>query len=190
MRPAHAWLFCLLMLPILQGCAPSSAPAADSAAPVPVTGTGEATAATQPSAPAVATPAADVTVPGGASRACNRVTASEMSAIIGMPMGATPNDGTEGLTSCSYAPLAGKGPSIEYTISAGDGASTLRMGREMKNYDPAPGKAFAGIGDDADVIGPALVINDHGDMVSLYLGGVGLDDEPVMAKKIYDASGP
>ncbi len=176
----------LLAMPMLHGCAQSAAPAPAGATPA---ASGEAASVPTP----VATPAppasvADVPVPGGASRACNRVTASELSAIVGMPMGATANDGNEGITSCSYAPVAGKGPSVEYTISAGDGASTLSMGREMKNYDPAPGKAFAGIGEDADVIGAAVVINDHGDMVSLRLVGIGRADEPAVAKKIYDAS--
>lgn len=187
MQLKRAALLCLLTLPLLHGCAPSAAPAgaaADSATAAP-----PATAVAAPAvAPAAVATVADVPVPGGASRACNRVTANEMSAITGMPMQATPNDSTEGITSCTYAPVAGTGPRIEYTISAGDGASTLRMGREMKNYDPAPGKAFAGIGEDADVIGPALVINDHGDMVSLSLGGIGLAEKPAIARKIYDAA--
>ena len=187
MRCTLACCVFLLALPMLDGCAQSTAPALGA---TPATSMGAAPVEAPATTPATAAPVVDVAVPGGASRACNRVTASEMSAIVGMPMAATPNDDAEGITSCSYAPLAGKGPSIEYTISAGDGASTLSMGREMKNYDPAPGKAFAGIGDDADVIGPALVINDHGDMVSLYLGGIRRDDEPAVAKKIYDASRP
>lgn len=180
-------LLCLLALPFLHGCTPSAAPGAgaDSAAAALPAAAG---APTPVVAPAPVAEPADAAVPGGASRACNRVTAGEMSAIAGMRMQATPNDATEGLTSCTYSPVAGPGPRIEYTISAGDGASTLRMGREMKTYDPAPGKAFAGIGEDADVIGPALVISDHGDMVSLYMGGIGLDQQPAMAKKIYDAS--
>ena len=176
MRRRTPVLTVLLVLPLLQACSPAPAPPAAARPPAPA------------STPTPVAPVASVVVPGGPQRACNRLTDAELSVIVGTPMQATPHDETEGITSCFYAPVAGDGPSVQYTISAGDGPSTLRMGREMKNYDPGPGKAYAGIGEDADIIGPAIVINDHGDMVSLYLGGIGLEAQPALAKKIYDAS--
>lgn len=188
MQLKRAALLCLLTLPLLHGCSPSAAPAGRAADSATAAAPATVVAAAPAVVPAAVATVADAPVPGGPGRACNRVTANEMSAITGMPMQAAPNDSTEGITSCTYSPVAGTGPRIEYTISAGDGASTLRMGREMKNYDPAPGKAFAGIGEDADVIGRGLVINDHGDMVSLSLSGIGLAEEPAIARKIYDAA--
>ena len=181
MQRHTACLICLLVLPLLNACSKAppanvaTSPTADSATPAPA----------PEAAPA---PLADVVVPGGPGRACNRVTASEMSAIVGVPMGSTPNDVTEGVTSCSYTALSGAGPTIEYTISAGDGEATLDMGREMKGYDAARGKALADVGADADVIGNAVVINDHGDMVSLTLAGFGREREPALAQRIYAAS--
>ena len=154
----------------------------ESSAPAPVAAGAPAPSAAPAPPPA---PVADVTVQGGPEKACNRVTASEMSAILGNAVTAVPNDGTEGITSCNYSAVT-KGRSAEIMISAGDGASTLRMVREMKNYDPNPGKAFAGVGDDADVLPPGIVIKDGADLFSLTRFGV--DDEPAVAKKILAAS--
>jgi hypothetical protein len=61
------------------------------------------------------------------------------------------------------------------------------MVREGKHYDPAPARAFAGIGDDVNVQRPAL-LRDGEDLVSLMLVGVG--DEPAVARKIFDAARP
>jgi hypothetical protein len=120
--------------------------------------------------------------------ACNRLTARELSAILGTTMTATANDVTEAITQCAYGPASGTGPSVEFMVSAGDGANTLEMVREGKHYDPAPARAFAGIGDDVDVQRPALLIRDGEDLVSLMLVGVG--DEPAVARKILDAARP
>lgn len=153
----------------------------------PAADAGKAPAAATVAAPARAEVAqSDTPVPGGADKACNRLTARELSAILGTAMTATPNDGTEGITQCAYGPAGGTGPSVEFMVIAGDGASTLRMVREKLHYDPAPARAFAGIGDDVDVQPPTVLIRDGEDLVSLML--VGVDDEPAVARKILAAS--
>jgi len=169
----------LALLLALQGCSGSTPPAAQ------VSGA-DASAPTASQEAPPAPPVADVPVPGGPRKACNLVTASEMSSILGSAVAATPHDETEGVTTCSYSPVAATGPSVEFTISFGDGGSTLRAVAGMSNYDPNPGKAFAGIGDRADVLGPAIVIQTGDDLVSLTL--VGVADQPAAAKRIFETA--
>ena len=132
------------------------------------------------------TPApADTPVPGGADKACNRIGAARMSMILGTAVSATANDGTNGVSECSYSPVSGQGPSVEFMVMSDDNGATLRMVSEMKNYDPTPGKAFAGIGDRADVLAGGILIDDGPETISLRL--VGVDDEPATARKIFEA---
>lgn len=174
-RPTTVFSACFAAL-VLGACsAPAPGAAADAATP---------TAATTP-APAPVPPAADVPVPGGPDKACNRIGAARMSLILGTAVSAVPNDGTDGVSECSYSPIAGKGPSVEYMVMADDNGATLRMVSEMKNYDPAPGKAFAGIGDRADVLAGGVLIDDGPETISLRL--VGVADEPAVAKAIFEA---
>lgn len=169
----------LVLLLALQGCSGSTPPAAQVAA-------ADTPAPTASQDTSTAPPVADTAVPGGPRKACNLVTAGEMSSIIGSAVAATPHDETEGVTECSYSPVAATGPSVEFTISFGDGGSTLRAVAGMSKYDPNPGKAYAGIGDRADVLGPAIVIQTGEDLVSLTL--VGVADQPAVAKKIFETA--
>jgi hypothetical protein len=164
------------LLLVLSAC---SAPGSGAGAVAPAVSAPEATAAVQTEPPA------DVAVPGGPDKACNRIGATRMSVILDVPVSSVPNDGTEGVSECSYSPIAGKGPSVEYMVIADDNGATLRMVSEMKNYDPEPGKAFAGIGDRADVLAGGVLIDDGPETISLRL--VGVDDEPATARKIFEA---
>ena len=164
------------LLLALQGC---SGPGVDGTAVAPAANPVSASAA----APAASPPQAPV--PGGPDKACNRIAADRMSEILGTAMIAVAHDDTEGVTECSYSPSSGTGPSVEYMVMADDNGATIQMVSEMKNYDPASGKAFAGIGDRADVLGGAVLINDGSETVSLRM--VGVDDQPAVAKKIFQA---
>lgn len=168
----------LTLLVALQGC--SGQQAGDE---------GTAQVPAQAQASAIQTPVAaqaPVQVPGGTAMACNRVDASQMTAILGTAMTAVANDETPGVTACSYSPSSGVGPSVEFMVSSGDGPATLQSVTEMKNYDPEPAKAYAGIGDRADVLGGAVVIQDGEDLVSIRLTGV--SDPPAVARKIFLAA--
>jgi hypothetical protein len=152
--------------------------------PAPAASTATATA---PDAPAPA-PAAAAPVSTDPHQACNLVTAAEMSAIVGSPMTATPHDDSNfsTVTNCAYAPASGRGSSVDFTVMWGDGESTLKMDREMKNHDTEADKRFAGVGDDAVVVSPAVQIRQGKDLLVLML--VGFDNEPATAKKIVDTA--
>jgi hypothetical protein len=169
-----------LVLPMLQACSNSTAPAPAASAAATAT-------ATAPDAPAPA-PAAATPVSSDPHQACNLVTAAEMSTIVGSPMTATPHDDSSlpSVSNCAYAPASGRGSSVDFTVMYGDGESTLKMDREMKNHDTEADKRFAGVGDDAVVVSPAVQIRQGKDLLVLVL--FGFDDEPATARKIVDTA--
>jgi hypothetical protein len=140
-----------------------------------------ATTAADPVQPASAPVAAPVS--GDPHQACNLVTAAEMSTIVGGAMVATPQD-ADGVSNCKYAPRSGRGSSVDFTVMPGDGESTLQMDRDMKNHDRAADARFAGIGDDAVVVPPAVQVRQGKDLLVFTLYGI--DDEPATLKKIVD----
>ena len=161
-----------LVLPMLQACS-------NSAPPTPAATTAPA-AATAPDAP---TPAATAAVSADPHQACNLVTAAEMSSIVGSAMLATPAD-EDGISNCKYEPASGRGSSVDFTVIWGDGESTLKMDREMKDHDAEADKRFVGVGDDAVVVAPTVQVRQGKDLVVLTL--FGFDDEPATARKILD----
>ena len=175
--PTIKFLFAsLLALPMLQACSN----------PGPTTPTAVAPTAPATATEAPAAPAAPVST--DPRQACNLVTAAEMSVIVGSPMTATPHDDSNfsSVTNCAYTPANGRGSSVDFTVMRGDGETTLKMDREMKNHDAGADKRFAGVGDDAVVVPPAVQIRQGKDLLVLML--VGFDDEPATARKIVDVA--
>ena len=124
---------------------------------------------------------------GDPHQACNLLTANELSAVVGSPMVATPQDG-DGVSNCKYAPAGDRGPSVEFTVMPGDGESTLQMDRDMKGHDAEADKRFAGIGDDAVVVPPSVQVRVGKDLLVFSLFGVG--DEPSAIRKIVSVVKP
>ncbi len=175
----------LLLLQACSGPAPTAPAKSDSnaAASPPA-----AAAAAAAAAPAPVAPAAPVST--NPHEACNLVTAAEMSAIVGSPMTATPHDdpSLDTVSNCAYAPASGRGSSVDFTVMWGDGESTLRMAREMKHHDAEADKRFAGVGDDAVVVPPAVQVRQGKDALVFTL--FGFDDEPATLKKILKVAKP
>ena len=172
MKPARLAFAFACVLPILQACS-GPAPATPAA-----TGPSPA-AATAPDSPA---PAATTVISTDPRQACNLVTATEMSAILDSAVVATPHDPTEGVTECTYSPAGDRGPTVEMTTYKSDGGSPLDAVREMSHHDAAADLPYKGIGDDSVYEGPAVVILQGDDIISLTINGVA--DAPAAARKI------
>ena len=158
----------LLALPLLSGC---SKPPADSAPTAP---TVTAAAVESPVAPVRATPSRED------AKACDLVTAQEMSAILGSVVsGAEPGHKSSGVTACVYQPTGGTSPYVEFSVEWGEGKLALMAAGAM-------GKAESGIGDQAMAVGPTLWIRSGEDLVKIVFSGV--DDRPAKARKIFDTA--
>jgi len=172
MKANHFIFLSMLVLPVLQACSDSPSSTAASRTKV---------AVTSPSATTLPTSV----VQEDPHAACSLVTGTEMSAILGYTMAATPKDGA-GVTACSYAPVGGAGARAEIMISRGDAESTLQMVRAMKNHDPAGDVPFKGIGDDAVYQSPAVVVRQGKDLIGVAVFGA--RDLPAAVRRIIDTA--
>lgn len=140
-----------------------------------------------PAPPPVATgPVAAATLPPAAAgnavlSACNLVTAAEMSAILGATVAATPKDRAV-KAECKYQATSGVSPYLEFTIDWGDAADAMRAVSVMARVKPGMTDPLAGIGDEAFVVGTALMIRSGDDLIQLVFSGV--DDRVGKAAKI------
>lgn len=110
--------------------------------------------------------------------ACQLVTASEMSAIVGAPVAAT----AESDHKCTYQPAEGSSPYVELEIGWGDGEVGMQAVGAMNRHEPGIADPYAGLGDQAAAVGPALMIRTGKDLVTIVFSGV--DDTAARAKKI------
>jgi len=119
--------------------------------------------------------------------ACELVTGSEMSTILGAEVTATPNEGSANKTVCNYKPVADTGPSVELSVDWDVGDSAMSAMGNMSAEDAADAAGpYAGIGDKAFAIGPTVMILNGQDMFTIMIAGV--DDAPAATKKMFDTA--
>ncbi|SRR5579875_601329 len=173
MNPTRLVLVSLLLAsPALNGC--SRPP--DATAPAPTAATDP-----QPAAPAPATKSRED------ARACDLVTSSQMSAILDSPVVGTPNDRSNGKTECVYQtdkPITGTVPYVDLTVEWGGGEAAMAAMGAMGRVEPGITNPYAGIGDQAGVVGTSLWIRSGEDLITITFSGV--DNASVKAKRIYD----
>lgn len=170
MRLNHlAFASLLLVLPSMCGCSkPTGSPASATA----TEGNSTGAVALAPSPPS--------------ARTCELVTAAEMSALLGSVVVATPNEGSVGKTECVYAPAEGVSPQVEFSVTWGDGRAAMTAMGMMGNIEPGIANPYEGLGDQAAAVGPALMIRNGEDLVTLTFTGI--DDAPAVARKIFDTA--
>jgi hypothetical protein len=169
LMPSRRFILALLLaLPALHGCSKE-----------PATFTPAMTADTQaPVAQAVESE------PQQAAKACELVTAEEMSAILGAPVRAEPNDRSNGKTECIYTAVEGISPYLELSIEWGSGAGAMMGVGMAAQAEPGLASPYEGLGDQAAAVGPALMIRTGEDLVVLVFSGV--DDVPARARRIFE----
>ena len=143
-------------------------------------------ASAAPSSSAVASAAHQKTV-----KACDMVTAKEMSAILGSEVVATPSDGSNGKTECIYKtdkPITHTTPYVDLSVDWGSGEGGMEASGALNKHEPGVADPYAGIGDEAAMSGPALMIKTGEDLMTIVLSGV--NDFPGTARKIYDTAKP
>ncbi|MEP7244757.1 MAG: hypothetical protein ABI885_13910 [Gammaproteobacteria bacterium] len=124
--------------------------------------------------------------PHTSAKACQLVSQAEMSAILGAPVVATPNDHSNGETKCIYKPATGISPYVEFSVAWGDGrAAMLGMGL-AEQHEPGLTSPYDGIGDQAGAAGPALMIRTGEDLVTIVFSGVA--EAPAAAKSIFETA--
>lgn len=117
---------------------------------------------------------------------CALVTAAEMSEILGVRVNAAERGGSN--TECSYSPVSGVSPTVKLTVDWGDGKIGMASAGMMGKLEPGLSSPYAGIGDQAVAVGPALMIRTGDDLVTLVLSGV--SGAPAKARRIFDTAKP
>lgn len=164
----------LLALPALSGCSRSTTPDP--------TATNAQTVAPATSSVAAAASRQD-------AKACNLVTAQEMSAILGASVAAVADDHSNGRTGCIYKsdkPIEHTTPYAELSVDWGSGEGAMAANGMLSRAQPGISDPYAGIGDQAVATGPMLMIRTGEDLVTITLSGV--DDMPAAARKIFNTA--
>lgn len=120
------------------------------------------------------------------AKACELVTAEEMSAILGAAVRAEPNDRSNGKTECIYTSVEGVSPYVEFSVEWGSGEGAMAGVGMAAQAEPGLASPYEGLGDQAAAVGPALMIRTGEDLVMLVFSGV--DDIPSKAKRIFAAA--
>ena len=148
-------------------------------------------ACSKPNSGAIESASLQVASPQSASaqkpKACNLVTAAEVSAIVGSDVAATSDDTSSvNVTKCAYQPVSGSSmPMIELTVEWGMAEAAMvanSMMRRMENgelNDP-----LAGVGDQAFVIGPEAMIRHGDDLVRIMIYGT--EDSMAATKRMFE----
>ncbi len=114
--------------------------------------------------------------------ACEMVTQSEMSAILGVAVATHDTTHSAGETACTYSAPSGF-PTVQLEIDWGDGEAAMGAFAMLNRHEPGIGNPYDGLGDQAVAIGPTLMIRTGEDLVKLVFSGV--DAAPEKARKIF-----
>jgi predicted small lipoprotein YifL len=112
---------------------------------------------------------------------CERVTAEQMSAILGAPVNAELTSGTE----CSYNPKSGAGmPMAQLTIDLGSAEAAMTATGMLGQMEPGMTNPYEGLGDQASAIGPAVWIRRGEDLIMITV--IGVEDHDAAVKRVYE----
>jgi len=120
------------------------------------------------------------------AKACELVTAVEMSAILGSTVTAGANDRSFGKTQCIYMPTVGISPYVELAVEWGEGRAAMQAAGAMEQHEPGIASDYEGVGDQAVAVGTTLMVRRGEDLITIVLSGI--DDAPAAAKKIFDSA--
>ena len=118
-------------------------------------------------------------------------TGKEMSAILGSEVVATPKDNSNGKTECIYQsgkPITHSMPYADLSVDWGEGETAMNAAGFMNKREPGIANPYAGIGDEAVMVGPTLMIKTGNDFMQIILSDV--SDVPGTAKKIFNTAKP
>lgn len=132
-------------------------------------------------------PSAKAADPVKQATACEMVTQSEMSAILGVAVAAKDTTHSAGETACTYAAPSGF-PTVQMAVDWGDGEAAMGAFEMLNRNEPGIGSPYNGVGDQAVAIGPTLMIRTGEDLMKLIFSGV--DDAPTKARKIFQTAKP
>jgi hypothetical protein len=132
--------------------------------------------------------AAAAKTPHSSTPACELVSDSEMSAIVGAPVIGRAEEHPNSSTKCTYKPASGIAPSVEFTVTWGDGFAAMQGMGLAGSRQSGMVTPYDDIGDQAGAAGPLVLIRTGDDLVTLVFSGVA--EQSAAARKIFDTAKP
>jgi predicted small lipoprotein YifL len=112
---------------------------------------------------------------------CERVTAEQMSVILGAPVDAELTSGSE----CSYSPKSGAGmPMAQVTIDLGSAEAAMAASGMLGAMEPGMTNPYEGLGDQAATTGPAVWIRRGDDLIMITV--IGVEEHAAAVKRVYE----
>jgi hypothetical protein len=108
---------------------------------------------------------------------CAYVTQAEMRAILHAPVVPHASGGNK----CVYALPSGPGPYSQIEVARGDGRIAMRAAGAMARAEPGIDNPLAGVGDQAVMVGPTIMVRKGEDLVNIVMSGV---DAPIKKAKV------
>ncbi len=102
-------------------------------------------------------PAPKAAEPVKQASACEMVTQSEMSAILGVAVAAKDTTHSAGETACTYSAPSGF-PTVQMEVDWGDGEAAMGAFAMLNRNEPGIGSPYDGVGDQVVAVGPTLMI--------------------------------
>jgi hypothetical protein len=124
-------------------------------------------------------------------KACDLVTAAEMSTILGVTVVAAPNERSKNDTACTYSPAGASAPVLGFRVTEGEGPAA--MGAAGLAAGATPGRMvdpLQGVGEQAVHVqtGQMVMINTGNDLMEVDYGDV--TDPLSKVRQIYEIARP
>ena len=128
-------------------------------------------------------PRAQGEAPAEASRrtTCERLSAEQMSAILGTPVNAEATSSSE----CSYLPKDGSGmPMAQLAIDLGSAEAAMTASGMLGQMEPGMTNPYEGMGHQASAIGPAVWVRRGEDLIMITV--IGAENHDVAVRRVYE----
>ena len=149
-----------------------------------------ALAACQQSDAPASTPSADIAPPlqtaaQSAPRkrtACELISLQEITGMLRQEVTATPDEGV-GRTGCVWQATSGGMPYLELKVNFGDADAAMMAAGMLRSHEPGINDPYEGLGDQAVITGPAVMIKHGEDLFTIT--PMGIDDAVAVTRRVF-----
>ena len=127
-------------------------------------------------------PADTVAVSNKLKTACELIGLQEAARILGTQVTATPDEGVQ-RTGCVWQAVGRGMPYLELKIEYGDGEAAIMASGMLHSHEPEINQAYAGLGDQAFLTGPAVMIKQGEDLFTIT--PLGVNDPEAVTREVF-----
>src|SRR6187455_1964473 len=114
--------------------------------------------------------------------ACELIGLQEATRILGTQVTATPDEGVQ-RTGCVWQAVGRGMPYLELKIEYGDGEAAMMASGMLHSHEPEINQAYAGLGDQAFLTGPVVMIKQGEDLFTIT--PLGVNDPEAVTREVF-----